>query len=256
MCKDLKAMHGINVIGGINLEYCILAVYSKNMTKEKMMRDISIRSRFIKVYNYNDFNKKLKNHGYVECQKFVCTKAPSLEKFFRDDINSSVSIYIVYDTNAKIVVGYYTLMATCMIRDYESHSQEQVTGREIRVQKNIPCIEIEKFAINEKYLAWLNKKNYNSKRIGYYVFWEYISKTIAILSAYINFSFIILHAIKHEKVIQAYRNMEFETFEDDEMNIVSLLDGVTSIKESYVDDCKFMYMPLETILTSILKGGK
>ena len=41
--------------------------------------------------------------------------------------------------------------------------------------------------------------------------------------------------------------MQFETFEDDEMNIISLLDGVISINESYVRDCKFMYMSMETL---------
>lgn len=220
-----------------------------------MIKNISIRSRFIKVYNYHDFDKKTKNRGYSELQSFVCTKAPSLEKFFREEINPSTSVYIVYDTNAKMIVGYYTLMPTCMIREYEGQSQERIIGREIRVQKNIPCIEIDKFAINEKYLDWLSKKNYDNTRIGFYVFWNYISKTIALLSEYINFSFVILHAIRHEKVIQAYRNMEFETFEDDEMNIVSLLDGVASIKDDYVEDCKFMYLPLEIVFTGILKGG-
>jgi len=71
-----------------------------------------------------------------------------------------------------------------------------------------------------------------------------------------NFSFIILHAISERKVIEAYRNMGFETFEDDETNFIPLLDGVSSIKDTYVVDCKFMYQPLEQIVNEIWKGGK
>lgn len=181
----------------------------------------------------------------------MCKKAPSLEKFFREKVNNSLSIYIVYDTNARMIIGYYTLIPACMVREYEGKSDE----REIRVQKNIPCIELEKIALNEKYLDWLKKRNYNNKKVGYYVFWKYVSKTIILLSDYMNFSFVILHAIRNDKVIQAYRDIGFETFEDDEMNIVSLLDGVSSIKEDYVEDCKFMYMSLETVFTGMLKGG-
>lgn len=219
------------------------------------MKDIAMRERFIKVYNYRDFDKITLNSGYLELQKFVCTKTPSLEKFLREEISNSTSVYIVYDTNAKMIIGYYTLMSSCMIREYKGWNQEKLIGREIRVQKNIPCIEIDKFAINEKYLDWLKRRNYNNRGIGYYVFWKYISKTIILLSDYIKFSFVILHAIRHEKVIQAYRNMSFETFEDDEMNVISLLEGVASIKEEYVEDCKFMYLSLEAIMTGMLKGG-
>lgn len=107
------------------------------MTQETQLH-ISVRKRFIKVYNYQEFNKKVKNRGYSELQKFVCTKAPSLEKYFREEIDYSTSVYIVYDTNAKIIIGYYTLMPTCMIREYEGINQENVVGREIKVQKNIP----------------------------------------------------------------------------------------------------------------------
>lgn len=70
-----------------------------------------------------------------------------------------------------------------------------------------------------------------------------------------NFSFVIVHAVRHEKVIQAYKEMSFETFEDDEMNIVSLLDGVNSIKEEYVADCKFMYLSMEAIFLKVMEGG-
>lgn len=219
------------------------------------MKKISARNRFIKVYNYSDFNKKMKNNGYSELQKFVCKKTPSLEKYFHEEVNSSVSIYIVYDTNAKIIIGFYTLTAACMIRERRELNRESEKNRELRVRKNIPCIEIDKFAINEKYLEWLKRKNYNEKKIGYYIFWKYISKTVILLSVYLNFSFVILHAIRHPKVIQAYRTMHFETFEDDEMNIISLLDGVASITEDYVEDCKFMYLPMETIYSETAKGG-
>lgn len=91
-------------------------------------------------------------------QKFVCSKAPSLERFFKEDVNTSTSIYILYDTNAKIIVGYYTLMPACMIREYDDVNISVGDDREIKVQKNIPCLEIEKFAINERYLDWLKRK--------------------------------------------------------------------------------------------------
>lgn len=219
------------------------------------MKNIMLRQRFVKIYSYVRFNAVVKKKGYLELQKFMCSKAPSLEKFFKEDVNSSISIYIVYDTNAKIIVGYYTLMPSCMIREYEEKDISVSDNREIEVQKSIPCLEIEKFAVNERYLDWLEKKGYNNRGVGYFIFKKYIIKTIIYLSGYMNFSFIILHAISESKVIEAYRNMGFETFEDDETNIVSLLDGVSSIKEAYVNGCKFMYQPMEQIVNEIWKGG-
>lgn len=215
-----------------------------------------MRHRFFRICNYTKFNKLVKDKGYLELQKFVCSKAPSLEKFFKEDVNNSTSIFIVYDTNAKIIVGYYTLAPSCMVRENGDDNANVADSREIKVQKNIPCLELEKFAINEKYLDWLEKKGYNNKEVGYYIFKEYIIKTILFLSDYMSFSFIILYAINKEKVVKSYRKMGFETFEDDEANIVSLLDGVVSIKDAYVKDCKFMYQPLEHIVNEVWKGGK
>lgn len=219
------------------------------------MRDISTRSRFIKVCNYRKFNELVDDKGYLELQKFECKKAPSLEKFFREEVDNSTSIYIIYDNKAKFIIGYYTLTSACMLREYETKEKNIVVDREINVEKSISCVEIEKFAINEKYLEWLKQKGYNDKKVGYFIFREYISKTIVLLSEWLSFSFVILHSINKPKVVDAYRMMDFETFEDDEMKLISSLDGVASIKGSYVDDCKFMYQPLELIVDKVWKGG-
>ena len=66
-----------------------------------------------------------------------------------------------------------------------------------------------------------------------------------------NFSYVILHAINDSKVIKAYKNMGFETIEDDAEELVPLLADVRALHSDYAGDCKFMFRDIESILDEL-----
>ena len=61
----------------------------------------------------------------------------------------------------------------------------------------------------------------------------------------------ILHAINDSKVIKAYKNMGFETIEDDAEELVPLLADVRALHSDYAGDCKFMFRDIESILDEL-----
>lgn len=87
--------------------------------------------------------------------------------------------------------------------------------------------------------------------IGNYVFKEYISTVIAVLVSEVNFFYLILHAYNNDKVINAYRNMGFETMEDDAEAVIPTLSDVRALHSDYAGDCKFMFRDVESILTDL-----
>ena len=191
---------------------------------------------------------------YDVCQRFICKRVIALQKFLRDDAinadnNNNIRLYFIYDKEVKMLAGYYTLTSTCMLRKAEDGAKENTKYEfEKIVSKVVPSIEIEHFALNDEYLKWLKRNGYNNKGIGYFIYQQYVKNTIIAALENIAFSYVILHAYKHDKVIDAYRNMGFETYEDDKENIIPILDGLTPIRGDYADTCKFMYQSIEDIL--------
>lgn len=191
---------------------------------------------------------------YELCQSFICKRVLGLQKFIRDDAinadnNNDIRLYIIYDKEIKMLVGFYTLSPTCMIRKMESEKEtSEALEFEKLVSKVVPCIEIEHFALNEVYLDWLKENGYNNRGIGYYIYQQYVRNTLIATLENIAFSYVILHAYRHVKVINAYRRMGFETYEDDQENIVPILDGLTPIRGEYADTCKFIYQSVDDIL--------
>lgn len=188
--------------------------------------------------------------AYQMMSAFKCERVLALQKFIAEDYNGRIKPYIVWDAEKEIIVGYFTLLASCMIiRPYEETKPEHTQEKD--VEKIIPCIELEHFALNDVYLEWLRNHAYNDKGIGFYIFNEYICNVIAVLSAEVNFSYLILHAINDSKVIKAYKNMGFETIEDDAEELVPLLADVRALHSDYAGDCKFMFRDLESILDEL-----
>lgn len=105
--------------------------------------------------------------------------------------------------------------------------------------------------LNDIYLKWLKDNKYDNKGIGNYIFNEYISDIITVLSSEINFTYLILHAYNDPKVIEAYRRMGFETMEDDAEAIVPVLSDVRALHYDYAGDCKFMFKDVESILAEV-----
>lgn len=49
----------------------------------------------------------------------------------------------------------------------------------------------------------------------------------------------------NDKVINAYRNMGFETMEDDAEAVIPTLSDVRALHSDYAGDCKFMFRDVE-----------
>ena len=191
-----------------------------------------------------------KEKAYRMMSNFKCERVPALEYFLTRDYNGRIKPYIVWDDSKNIIVAYFTLITTCMIlKPYEKTDPEH--NKEKDVEKIISCIELEHFALNDVYLKLVKEDGYSNSGIGNYVFKEYISTVIAVLVSEVNFFYLILHAYNNDKVINAYRNMGFETMEDDAEAVIPTLSDVRALHSDYAGDCKFMFRDVESILTDL-----
>ena len=191
-----------------------------------------------------------KEKAYRMMSNFKCERVPALEYFLTRDYNGRIKPYIVWDDSKNIIVAYFTLITTCMILNpYEKTDPEHTKEKD--VEKIISCIELEHFALNDVYLKLVNEDGYSNSGIGNYVFKEYISTVIAVLVSEVNFFYLILHAYNNDKVINAYRNMGFETMEDDAEAVIPTLSDVRALHSDYAGDCKFMFRDVESILTDL-----
>lgn len=191
-----------------------------------------------------------KEKAYRMMSNFKCERVPALEYFLTRDYNGRIKPYIVWDDSKNIIVAYFTLITTCMIlKPYEKTDPEHTKEKD--AEKIISCIELEHFALNDVYLKLVNEDGYSNSGIGNYVFKEYISTVIAVLVSEVNFFYLILHAYNNDKVINAYRNMGFETMEDDAEAVIPTLSDVRALHSDYAGDCKFMFRDVESILTDL-----
>lgn len=191
-----------------------------------------------------------KEKAYRMMSNFKCERVPALEYFLTRDYNGRIKPYIVWDDSKNIIVAYFTLITRCMIlKPYEKTDPEHTKEKD--VEKIISCIELEHFALNDVYLKLVNEDGYSNSGIGNYVFKEYISTVIAVLVSEVNFFYLILHAYNNDKVINAYRNMGFETMEDDAEAVIPTLSDVRALHSDYAGDCKFMFRDVESILTDL-----
>ena len=212
----------------------------------KMEFKENIRFAFIDEFA----NEIGKEKAYRMMSNFKCERVPALEYFLTRDYNGRIKPYIVWDDSKNIIVAYFTLITTCMIlKQYEKTDPEHTKEKD--VEKIISCIELEHFALNDVYLKLVNEDGYSNSGIGNYVFKEYISTVIAVLVSEVNFFYLILHAYNSDKVINAYRNMGFETMEDDAEAVIPTLSDVRALHSDYAGDCKFMFRDVESILTDL-----
>lgn len=193
-----------------------------------------------------------KNAGSKMMSAFKCDRVPALENFIVRDYNGQKKPYIVWNTDIQMIVGYFTLITTCMvIMPYEKANPEHTQEKD--VEKIISCVELEHFALNDVYLKWLEDHGHNNKGIGNGIFYEYICDIVAVLSSQINFSYLVLHAYNNPKVIEAYRKMGFRTMKDDAEDIVPMLSDVRALHCDYAGDCRFMFEEVESILFEVVR---
>lgn len=209
------------------------------------------------INNIVDFIRSNDNN-YDKVMQFQCLRAKSLQRYLiddavRDDIHYISKTYVVFDEEADMIVAYFSLRTACIIRNcIESRKNETL------VDNIIPCIELAKLCVNEKYLNWLKENNYVCNGVGTYVFDMFIVPLIAVLTEFIGFLEVIVFAIcdSEGKVVNAYReNMGFETIEDDKDKIVSAFEDASIIVDKYSDGCIFMYMEVEEVIKKY-EGGK
>ena len=205
----------------------------------------------IVLCNVGQMRQKYNRDVYSLCQEFVCERVPGLQYFIRndavnDDNYNAVRLYFIYDIEVNTLIGFYTLSSSCMIRKANDETKEEKFEK--LVSKIVPCVEIHHFALNEKYLAWLDENGYNNKGIGHFIYKNYIRNTIIMTLENIAFFYVIVHAHKNDKVINAYRNMGFETYEDVQESLFPIFDELTPLRTEYEDTCEFMCQSIEDVV--------
>lgn len=216
------------------------------------MKNIFDREQYTKIYNIDDFLEEYCVESLCFFREFKCERVPSLQNFIQDEYNGMIKSQIIFDKDANLIIGYFTLTSSSMIREYDNTEYKNQKGYK-RVSRVIPCVEIEHFALNDIYLNWLQENGYSNKGIGQFIFNRHISSIIITLLEKINFTFVILHAYKHDKVIDSYRRMGFQTLKEDKENIISFLDDVIIMDTDYVDSCEFMFQDTENIYDRYLR---
>lgn len=209
-----------------------------------------------------DFNKMQKNAYSIICN-FKCERLPSLQQYIideamRDDENHIAKTYIVFDSVSRIIIGYFSLRANSLVHhfyekdDVEANMASTDEGKLVR--SIIPCVEIEKFALNDVFLKELIKVNCKKNGMGQYIFRKYISSILIYISKSIGYHYVILFAYNHQKVLAAYGEMGFQTIEEDDMNLFSTMKDITLFVDCFSKNCKFMYQTLEDII-QVYEGG-
>lgn len=74
-----------------------------------------------------------KNAGSKMMSAFKCDRVPALENFIVRDYNGQKKPYIVWNTDIQMIVGYFTLITTCMvIKPYEKANPEHTQRRMLK----------------------------------------------------------------------------------------------------------------------------
>jgi len=226
------------------------------MTQMKAKEKHINERKSVKISALLDFKHKKVDY-YSWLSEFRCAKAEPLQKYLvedaiREDVHHKVKTFIIYDEAVHMVVGYFSIRSTCIIRKLiDTIENEKI------VSSIIPCIELTKFCVNDKYLLFLKENKYKNKGIGEYLFYTFVVPSIVVLSGMVGFTELILFALQdeNEKVIEAYHHMGFETIEDDHTKIISTLEGTSLIVDEYSCECKFMYQDIEEIIRKYVEGN-
>lgn len=186
---------------------------------------------------------------YSLAQTFQCENAPALQDDFRDVVSKESYVYrsqthYFVDDESNMIVGYVSLSTYSMFTD----SQDESFSDELRVGNIIPCVEIQRFCVNDNYKTWLNDNGYDIHDVGQFLFKNFVRKILVDLSCTIGFQYVVLFAIDNPKVITSYKRLKFISLEDNEYSSYSLCSIMNIPHDDYSMGCKFMYQPLEDLI--------
>ena len=196
------------------------------------------------LFWYYDFKSYVGSNCNKLLNAFSCKRVPELERFIKEDSLRHITPYIVYDDKAEMIVGYFTLATSCMVLVDKIYDTQK---HEIQVDSMLPCVEIEHFCVNDKYIEYKKNNNEDIHGVGTFIFNNYIIDALCELRTRVNFQFVTLHALGIEKVIEAYRGMGFYTFNEDAENTVPIMNDVKAFYNFYTENCVFMIQDIEDI---------
>jgi hypothetical protein len=88
--------------------------------------DILDRTDNLEIDFVDDFRNRFDNSTiYNAFSSFRCKRVPFLQDFLAKDYNGTVKPYIIWDNEFNIIVGYFTLIATCMVYSVHEHSNPE-----------------------------------------------------------------------------------------------------------------------------------
>lgn len=201
----------------------------------------------IKAYTLYELKEKYGERVYELIDEFRCVQVPALERYLRENCWRMYKPYIVFDESKEVIVGYFTLTTSSMVVPLEEDGFIEENDDKKYANHIIPCVEIEHFAVNDRYREICANSGGDNHGIGQMIFKRHILGILNQLNHLINFTLVTLHAFNNPNVIEAYRRMGFMTMQDDKEQIVPMLSDAKALYTEYSNGCVFMFMDYEAM---------
>lgn len=206
----------------------------------------------------NSRNKELINKFYIEREKDYevlyeeTGKIIGLCEFLKhcaweEDKKGSLKVYVVKSYFSNDIIAYFALKAGMICLDSKERdvdAEKSAKSRGVKLVPDIiPGIEISHFAINDAY----RKKHNNVKKIGSYIYPEFIYPMLKKASKLIGVGMVYLYAADNSidgHLINYYKKVfDFVEIKDDKSDDKS--NYYRPVTSYYDDNCTFMYRSLE-----------
>lgn len=175
---------------------------------------------------------------------------PYLKKCaWEDDINHRVKIYLIKDIECdNEIVSYFGLKAGVITDSSEGliskdKKQEEYNKNGLKLLPSFfPAIEITHFAVNDNYRRKASHNGNPPKRLGTYIYPNFIYPIIENVANQIGVSVAYLYAAGDETLVSYYEKVfGFDVFDEYD-------DSIIPIITSYEKGCTFMYKFLNPIV--------
>ncbi len=132
--------------------------------------------------------------------------------------------YLIKDKNSEQIVAYFTLRTGLITVRASFFSFDNYTG-----------IELSNFAVNDAY----REHNDVLPQLGSYIFQTFILPLVREINIYIGATFLYIFALPHNKLMNHYRTIGFQTASRKVSNFL-----YRHVKPAYDKRCIFMYLKI------------
>jgi hypothetical protein len=141
-----------------------------------------------------------------------------------DELSNESRTYLVKDSLSKALACYFSLR-TCLVPIALTKS----------LFTTVSAVELANFAVNENY----RKKQRAIKKIGAYVFLEFILPIVKHIANLVGARWLCVYALPDEKLIRYYESLGFARLSKEQEEFV-----YSHVKPKYDKNCIFMYQSI------------